>query len=579
MCKNGKIESRSGSNIENWGWYARVNPKKGCRLENYGYNGGRKHKDVCGMPIKSGYEFAFSGLMRTEDSANITIFAEDISGKILTDKCVITIDRDWKTVCGTLKAMTSGYGKLVIEINSNTPVDIDDVIFMNSDTWGKDNPKWSQGMMRRDMVQTLVDLKPGFVRFPGGCLVEGIDSGNHYQWKDSIGPLHDRKQEYNLWAACAPKGDYIQSRQIGFYEFFLLCEDLKAEPLPVVWAGMNCQIRRRGKISVEGEEFQKEVIQNALDLIEYANGNPKESKWADLRAKAGHPEPFNMKYIGIGNENFGEDYLRRFDMISREIRKHYPDIICILSAGMNPDGAEHELAMQHAHSLGYDVMVDEHFYRTPEWTEEQHTRYDNLKRDHVKIFLGEYAAAEPVGNKNPNSFGSALSEAAFLTGAERNSDIVAMTCYAPLFSMVEGNQWVQNLIDFNPFYVLETCNYYVQKLFGTTVGDHTVRIDGDTPEQVYISATASEDTLYVKIVNTSTEERALCLKLEGVIENDAVQTVFQSDDLSARNTMDFFGKPEYQVKPVEKTVPILNQQAVLQLQKQSVNILHVKLMS
>ena len=576
-CKDGKAESRTDGADTDRGWYARVTPSGACGLENLGYNGARKNKDRCAMGIRQQASYVFSCLTRCGGEATICVYAASEDGQALTKKLSLKPGKDWSRLSGTVLATCTGYGKLVIEIEADSPVDLDSVSFMNADTWGKDDPKWTQGRLRRDMVEALRDLKPGFVRFPGGCLVEGIDPGNEYHWKDSIGPLDERRQEYNLWASCSPNGDYMQSRQIGFYEFFLLCEDLGAEPLPVVWAGMNCQMRRRGKIDMNSDVFQKDVVQNALDLLEYANGDPATSEWAAKRAEAGHPDPFHVKYLGIGNENFGEDYLARFDKVRKAVLAKYPEIICIMSSGSEPAGKNFDTSIRHAATLDGEVYVDEHFYKSPKWTESRVTRYDNLPRNNVGVFLGEWAAAMPTGSSCVSSYESALAEAAFLTGVERNADKVKMTCYAPLFSMVGGNQWVQNLIEFNPLHVMKTSNYFVQQVFGATVGKQTYAVQGTLPEKLYACATGDEKTLTVKLVNTSRDARDVCLSLDALTPGTVDLTVLQSDVLKVRNNLNFEGAPEYCVKPETKTLRMTNGKLELHLDKQSVNVIQIAL--
>ena len=576
-CEGGKLVSLTDGRDEYRGWYARVTPNRSCKLENLGYNGSRKNKARCAMGIRQKDSYAFSCLARCQGEASFRVYAVGEDGQALTEKLSLKPGKDWSRLSGMVLATRTGYGKLVIEIEADSPVDLDSVSFMNADAWGKDDPKWSQGKLRRDMVEALRELKPGFVRFPGGCLVEGIDEGNHYNWKDSIGELEERRQDYNMWAICCPEGNYLQSRQIGFYEFFLLCEDLGAEPVPVIWAGMNVQIRGRGKIDMESEAFRQDVLQNALDLMEYANGDPSTSEWAAKRAEAGHPEPFHVKYLGIGNENYGEDYLARFNCVSKAIKEKYPGVTCIMSSGSEPAGKNFDTSIRHAATLDSEVYVDEHFYKTPKWTEAQVTRYDNLPRNNVGVFLGEWAAAMPTGSSCVNSFESALAEAAFLTGVERNADKVKMTCYAPLFSMVGGNQWIQNLIEFNPLHVMKTSNYYVQQMFGATVGKRTFAVQGMLPDKLYACATGDEKTLTVKLVNTSRDARDVSLSLDALTPETAALTVLQSDVLKVRNDLNFEGAPEYRVKPETKTLRMTGGKLELHLDKQSVNVIQIAL--
>lgn len=231
-------------------------------------------------------------------------------------------------------------------------------------------------------------------------------------------------------------------------------------------------------------------MQNALDLIEYANGDPAVSRWAKLRAEAGHPEPFHMKYIGIGNENFGEDYLRRFRKVKKAIDAVYPGITCVIGTGSEPDGKDFDYTWQETKKDLSDVYVDEHFYKKPSWVINQHTRYDSYPRNGAKVFLGEYAAYDVAmgtlnKNFNGNKYETALAGAAFLTGIERNADVVAMTCYAPLLSQIGGEHWKHNLIYFNPQTVMHTVNYYIHQMFGTTIGEEMVPVECSFPKNTY----------------------------------------------------------------------------------------------
>lgn len=511
-------------------------------------------------------------------SGVMTVYVADEKDRPLTDKVVFPLSSAWNNTEVVLTGLETAYGKLVIALSGEGSVDLDCIQFYDNDYWGCGNPKWSQGKMRKDLVLALKDLKPRFLRFPGGCLVEGIDTKNEYRWKDSVGALIDRKQDYNLWAYEEPGFAYTQSRQLGFYEFFLLCEDLEMEPVPVVWAGMNCQIRNRPSIPFEGKQFDEEVVQNALDLIEYANGDPSVSKWAKLRAEAGHPEPFGLRYIGIGNENYDADYIRRFRKVKAAIDESYPGIICILSAGNEPDGKFFEYSWQESRNGLNDVYVDEHFYKKPSWVIRQHNRYDHYPRDGAKVFLGEYAAYNAVAGSllkrfKGNRYETALAEAAFMTGIERNSDVVAMSCYAPLLAQIGGDHWKHNLIYFNPKTVLRTANYYVQQMFGSTVGNERVPICCKLPRDIYASATKSSETLCIKLVNTGRSDFDIGLEIDNLSScTKAKITVLQCDDLKCKNQLTYFGDIEEPIKPVTQMGDV-NKLSKLVLRKRSVTVI------
>lgn len=276
-----------------------------------------------------------------------------------------------------------------------TTFDLDLVQFMDADYWGAGDPKWRYGKLRRDLVETIQALHPAFLRFPGGCIVEGVTPGNEYRWKDTVGSLAARRQQYSMWSFKMPDGSsYSQSYQSGFYEYFCLCEDLKAKPLPTLFAGIACQSPGRDPrhMDINSATFRNNVIQDYLDLIEFANGDPESSSWAAVRRDMGHPEPFGLDMIGVGNENFGADYVAKFDMISEAIHERYPDMLCVMSAGLFPFQPAMKRSWDHARALaatdsgahdsatGDAIIVDEHSYHSPEWFASQASRFDAYPR-------------------------------------------------------------------------------------------------------------------------------------------------------------------------------------------------------
>jgi alpha-N-arabinofuranosidase len=579
IVSGGTLESLHETPISENSWYARVQANGKCRLENLGYNGFKKNLKACAMSIVEGKEYEFSCFIRRKSfEGMVSVFVEDENGKVLTDEKGLEFGPEWSHVKVTIYGKRTDYGKLVLIFKGKGTVDIDCVSLLDADTWGKGDPKWSQGRLRKDLVEVLRDLKPTFLRFPGGSLTEGTQLGCEYRWKDTIGPIVNRKNTINLWASFMPKGEYLQSFQVGFYEYFLLCEDLQMQPVPVVWAGISLRKGEQGRIPMNTPEFSEKVIQNALDLIDYANGDPTMSHWAKIRADAGHPAPFNMKYIGIGNENPGEDYLKRFAIIEKAIKEKYPEIICIMSSGLLADGKDLDNAWKLARENYPTVLVDEHFYGKPEAIIKRQSRYDSYPRNSAKVFLGEYAAHSSIDSisplpKNLNNFESALGEAVFMTGLERNSDVVAMTCYAPLFSLVGGEQWAHNLINFNPAHVLKTTNYFVQKMFSSNIGTEVVEMQGELPNGVYGSATASKDRLIVKLVNTNSHNVQAHLNFLGIVDGTAQVEYMQSDDLRIANTMKFKGSPEYLIEPKTKEMTIKDSAAVLDIKPYGVYII------
>ena len=578
----GRLKSLHETPVTENSWYARVQSNGKCRLENLGYNGFKKNIDASAMSIVDGKEYEFSCFIRRKDFKGVvSVLVEDENGNTLTDEKTLEFGSEWSQVKVALHGKKTDYGKLVLTFNGTGAVDIDYVSLMDTDTWGKGDPKWSQGKLRKDLVEVLRDLKPTFLRFPGGSLIEGTQLGCEYRWKETLGPIVGRKNAVNMWAMFMPNGEYNQTFQVGFYEYFLLCEDLHMQPVPVVWAGISLRRGESGRVPMNTPEFSEQVIDNALDLIEYANGDPATSRWAKLRAEAGHPAPFNLKYVAIGNENPGEDYLKRFGIIRKAIAEKYPDIICIMSSGLLADGKDLDRAWEVARENHSGDYVDEHFYGKMDAMIKRQSRYDNYQRNTAKVFLGEYAAYSSIASissspKNLNSYGSALGEAAFLTGLERNSDVVAMTCYAPLFSLVGGEQWKHNLLNFNPAHVLRTTNYYVQKMFGTTVGDNYVKMMGELPAGIYASATATTKKLVIKLVNTNETPVNAELNLSNVLDGKAEIEYLQNDDLQAANSLPFKGEPVYGVTPKTKEFLVRDGKAALLMEKYSIYVVTVK---
>ena len=400
------------------------------------------------------------------------------------------------------------------------------------------------GIFRKDLFNALKDIHPGFIRFPGGCIIEGTSLMRRYQWKNTVGPLKDRKINTNLWALRGgntlggnemPDCHYMQSYGLGFFEFFLLCELLSSEkrvckPLPVLNIGLACQFRTYEVVPIDSPEFNN-YIQDALDLIEFANG-PVDSKWGKLRAEMGHPESFKMDMIAIGNEQWESkrvDLAPRYVAFEKAIHEKYPEIKCLGTAG---PWVKHEL-YDKAWELyrekiktnkTFTYAVDEHYYVAPEWLYENVVFYDNYPRD-VGVFAGEYAAHD----KNlSNSVEAAMSEAAMMTGYERNGDVVKLASYAPLFNRIGHSQWTPDLIWFDADKVVLTPSYYVQKIFSDYSGNEALELDGQEKglreKKLYISALKNGENKIVKIVNGGDEEQTLVINgedgkcLEGEVE-------------------------------------------------------------
>jgi alpha-L-arabinofuranosidase len=475
-----------------------------------------------GMGIKEGLRYDFSFLYRTKaEGLKMHIYlVSDAGQKIGGTTIEVENSKDeWKKHRVSFIATSRELrGKFSISFEGDGTIDLDMVSLFPSDTW-----KGRQGGMRADMVQMLADLKPGFLRFPGGCIVEGFDLEQRYRWKNTIGPIENRELIINRWNfefAHKQAPDYFQTFGLGFFEYFQLAEDMGAEPLPILNCGMACQFNTAEVVPMEELE---PYVQDALDLIEFANG-PISSTWGKKRADMGHPEPFSLKYIGVGNENWGPQYLERLAVFQKAIKAKYPEIKIVGSSGTDPNGERFDLLNTEMRKMAIEI-IDEHFYRRPEWFFENARRYDNYPRAGSKVFAGEYAAQSDriASAQNKNNWRTALAEAAFLTGVERNADVVHLASYAPLFAHVDGWQWTPDLIWVDNLNVYGTPNYYVQKLFSLHKGNKVVPATYNNDllagqDSLYVSSVMDTGTkeVIIKIVNAKPQAEIITLDLAGV---------------------------------------------------------------
>lgn len=399
--------------------------------------------------------------------------------------------------------------------------------------------------LRKDLAQALADLHPGILRFPGGCIVEGTTLSNRYQWKNTVGPVENRPINLNRWSCSAFERmfpDYYQSGGLGFYEYFRLAEEIGAEPVPIISCGMACQFQNDPSWDVNCSiEDLDSYIQDALDLIEFANGSPK-SKWGKVRAQMGHSEPFNMKYIGIGNEQWGEDFEARFEPFVKAVREKHPEIKIIGTSGPYLGGEWFDDLWKEMRRLDVD-LVDEHYYSWEGFYERNADRYDSYPRTGPKVFAGEYACHGSDGKKF-NHFNAALLEASFMTGLERNADVVYMSSYAPTFAHAEGWQWRPDLIWFDNLRVMKSCSWYVQSLFAANRGSRVIPITAGGKPVVNINglnATASIDDatgdIIIKIANLNQYSQTVSFELPGGLTG-AGKTTLHSDNAMDENTLD-----------------------------------------
>ena len=461
----------------------------------------------------------------------------------------ITVDsKEWKKYEVVMtSAVTDPKATLRVFLNNPVTVDVEHVSLFPVDTWmGHENG------LRKDLAQALYDLEPGLFRFPGGCIVEGTDLPTRYNWKNSVGPVENRPLNENRWQHTFKHRyypDYFQSYGLGFYEYFLLSEEIGAEPLPVLSCGLACQFQNETQDAHVPVCELDEYIQDALDLIEFANGDVT-TEWGKLRAEMGHPEPFNLKFIGIGNEQWGPEYPEHLVPFIDAIRKAYPEIKIVGSSGPNSEGDQFDFLWPEMKRLGAD-LVDEHFYRPESWFLAQGARYDNYDRKGPKVFAGEYACHG--AGKKWNHFEASLLEAAFMTTIERNADIVHMATYAPLFAHIEGWQWRPDLIWFDNLRSMKSCSWYVQRLYTQYQGTNALKLTdmegvnitgAEGQNGLFASSVydAEKNQVYIKIINVSDEAQPVKVNFEGLKKKEVLKGVeavsYHSDDLDADNTLD-----------------------------------------
>ena len=510
----------------------------GAALTNTGFDG---------IALKAGEKYDFSLFARIPEgskSGKLLVRLVDADGTVQGETTVTVSSRSWKTYKAVLTAKTSADTRLELRPQSAGEIELDMISLFPQNTF-----KGRKNGLRPDLAQTLADMHPRFVRFPGGCVAHGDGLKNIYQWKNTIGPLEARKPARNLWG-------YHQSMGLGYYEYFQFCEDIGAEPLPVLAAGVPCQnsachgdLRGGQQGGIPMSEMGA-YIQDILDLIEWANGDARKTKWGKIRAESGHPKPFNLKYIGIGNEDLITDvFEERFTMIYLAIKEKYPEMIVVGTVGPFNEGTDYVEGWKLADKLGVP-MVDEHYYQSPGWflhNQDFYDKYDRSKK--TKVYLGEYATHIPGRRANMET---ALTEALYLAALERNGDVVHMTSYAPLLAKDGRTQWNPDLIYFNNREVRPTTGYYVQKLYGQHAGDHyipsQVNLDNqDSRVKLRVGSSIVRDSktgdVIVKLVNLLPVSIETDVRLPGMdgIQSSATRTVLA-------------GAPEATPLPVTDTI-------------------------
>ena len=546
-----------------------VNAGKGFGLSNEGFRG-------IGVERGSTYIASLYARAVSPQGGSLRFELADSTGRVLATARINGLTKSWKKHSVVMRPnATTLNAHLSLFVSTPGTIDVDVVSLFPKDSW-----KNRSNGLRPDLVQLLKDLKPGFLRFPGGCIVEGRYLSTRYQWKTTVGDVDQRKLIINRWNdefKHRPAPDYFQSFGLGFFEYFQLAEDIGAEPLPIVNCGMACQFNSNELVPLDQLE---PYIKDALDLIEFANG-PVTSEWGRVRAAMGHPAPFNLKMLGVGNEQWGQQFIDRYEIFSKALKEKHPEITLISDSGPSPNDDRFKFLWSKLRELNAQI-VDEHYYMAPNWFLENSDRYDNYPRTGPKVFSGEYAA-QSVGVASPNNRNNwecALAEAAFITGLERNADVVRMASYAPLFAHVDGWQWTPNLIWFDNLRSYGTPNYYVQKLFSNNRGSKIlpVLLNGSThnaQDKLYASAAFDNSSreVVLKIVNASSSRRDVRINLSGsgALGPAGRAYVLKSDDLKAENSLD---QPQ-KLSPVERSFQVTATEFTYTVDPSSLTVLRV----
>ena len=544
--------------------YVRLSYEKeltGTGLDNEGFNG---------IGIREGEKYDFSLYARTRSGdapVKLRINLVDSRNDLYEQKEIEVSGKEWKKYTVVLTpGATEARSRLRITMVTKGIVDLEHISLFPQKTFNN-----RPNGMRADLAQALKELKPGVFRFPGGCIVEGTNKATRYQWKNTVGPVENRPININRWNYTFSHKkfpDYYQSCGLGFFEYFLLSEDIGAEPLPVLNCGLSCQYENQDPNENCPVDKLQPYIDDALDLIEFANGSAT-SEWGKIRADMGHPAPFNLKLIAIGNEQWGPLYPERLELFVKAIRAKYPEIKIIGSSGPQSEGEDFDYLWPEMRRLKVD-LVDEHFYRSPEWFLNGAKRYDSYDRQGPKVFAGEYACHGK--GKKWNHFHAALLEAAFMAGLERNADVVHMATYAPLFAHVEGWQWRPDMIWFDNLNSVRTVSYYVQQLYARYKGTNILPLTMDKKpltgaegqNGLFASAVYDKNTseIIVKVANTSDESQSLNITFDGLKKKSEITggrcIKLSSTDPNKDNT-------------IEHPATIVPQESVLMVQGRTLN--------
>jgi alpha-N-arabinofuranosidase len=488
-----------------------------------------------GIALKAGdkYDVSLFARQLSGSGAPLTVRLESKTGALLDEATLPRPTSEWRKYTATIQAKDSAADARLVVLTTGTGQLALDTISLFPQKTFHDRPNG----LRTDLAQVIADLHPKFVRFPGGCLAHGDGLGNIYRWKNTIGPVEQRVEQRNIW-------HYHQSVGLGYFEYFQFCEDIGAKPLPVLAAGVCCQnsghTRGTGQQGLPMSEMPA-YIQDVLELIEYANG-PATSQWGAKRVAAGHPAPFHLQYLGIGNEDqITPVFKERFKMIFDAVKAKRPEITVVGTVGPFPDGADFNAGWKFAAENRVPI-VDEHYYKSPQWFLDHGARYDSYDRARPHIYVGEYAAHD---DKRRSTLRSALAEAAYMTGLERNGDVIRMASYAPLLAKRGHTQWDPNLIYFTNTAISPTINYYVQQMFSRNSGDLYLPTTVSDPAQAADFAASSvresqTGDLILKLVNAGPAPKPLHVGISGAkgLAPTATKTVLAGDDPMAVNSFE-----------------------------------------
>lgn len=535
-------------NIERVGHYYDYDGWTGFGLENNGFDG---------INVKKNAKYDFSLFARCVDGKDkqvrVVLLVPGKERKVLADTTITVSGKAWKKYAATLTASEDCLKAALQVLALNTGVmDVDMLSLMPQDTYKGHG-------LRRDLAEALEALNPKFMRFPGGCVVHGGGDGfwNTYRWKTTVGPKEQRRQLKNTWG-------YHQSMGLGYYEYFQLCEDMNMQPVPILPCGVSCQgtnggwgMKTQAQDVVPMNEMD-EWVQDALDLIEWANGDAS-TKWGRVRAEAGHPKPFNLKYLGIGNEEkITPEFAERFKYMYDKITKAHPEIVIVGTAGpgSHPGNPDFDNGWKIAEEIGLPIL-DEHYYEKHTYFETSR-QYDSYPRDRkTKVYLGEYASKD-------KKLRDALAEALYLIHVERNGDVVCMTSYAPLFAKKNATNWNPDLIYFDNERPFLTCSYYVQQMFGKSSGNYyygdCVKFSGEKTNMQEQSVVLNTKTrqLFVKLCNASADSRTATIDLSRFkgVKTAAVKTTISGSPDDENN---YDAQP---IAPVTENVKVKKQMNV-----------------